>query len=187
MNGLIAFSDNTTRLYCIKNIIEGDTSNFPILQQMESLNNTRNVNKNYVVKFVLSQIPEPLDSVSWEQLLDFRNDLDTKCKYYALIDWINQVSKANLDPSEFEEKYNYLFHEYLNQYRIHKIKYKSSILEVLVTGTAEFLENALTLKFSKITNNFFQIFKANTTLLESEQNLKGRELAYIHKINKTFR
>ncbi|HET7119264.1 MAG TPA: hypothetical protein VFI29_22405 [Hanamia sp.] len=186
MDGFIELSDNTTRLYCIKKIIEGNTSNFPILHRIDSLNNVTTVDKNYVVKFILSQIPEPEDDVSWEQLLDFRDDLDTKTKYFTLMDWINQISKTNLEPSEFEEKYNQLFYDYLNQYKIHKIKHKSSIIEVLVNGTVEFIENALTLKFSKITKGFFQVFKANTTLIESEQNIRGRELAYIHKINRTF-
>jgi hypothetical protein len=187
MDGFIDLSDNTTRLYCIKKIMEGNTSNFPILQRIDTLNNSKIVDKNYVIKFILNQMPEPADDISWEQLLDFRNDLDTKAKYYSLVEWINQVSKDNLEPSEFEDKYNHLYHDYLNQFRIHKVKHKGSVIEILVNGAAEFLENALRLKFSKITNSFFQLFKDETTLIEGEQNINGRELAYIHKINQTFK
>jgi len=187
MNGFILLSDNTSRLYCIKKIIEGNSSYFPILQQIDTFNNTNKVDKNYIIKFILNQIPEPADDISWEQLLDFRNDLDTKAKYFRLIEWVNQISKDNLEPSEFEEKYNYLYYDYLNQFKIHKIKNRASIIEVLINGTADFFENALRLKFGNITSSFFQIFKDETTLIESEQNITGRELAYIHKANKSFK
>lgn len=70
--------------------------------------------------------------------MEFCNDIDTKAKYYALMDWVNQISKTSIEPSEFEEKHNYLFHEYLNQYRIHKMKFKKSVVKVIINGTAEF-------------------------------------------------
>ena len=65
--------------------------------------------KEDVLKFLLKQIPEPDNSVSWEQIIDFRNDPDTMKKYYALIKWVNDVSKKGFSINEIEEEYKYLY------------------------------------------------------------------------------
>jgi len=44
---------------------------------------------------------------------------------------------------EIQDEYSYLYHDYLNQFRIHKIKSKQSILEILVTAAIDVLAGQL--------------------------------------------
>jgi hypothetical protein len=77
--------------------------------------------KEIATHFVLSQIPTPAESISWEQLLEFRSDAEVKRKYYALISWINDMAAADMPVSHLADKYNQLYSEYLRQYHLHKL------------------------------------------------------------------
>ncbi len=141
--------------------------------------------KEDVLKFLLKQIPEPDDSVSWEQIIDFRNDPDTMKKYYALIKWVNDVSQKEFNTNEIEEEYQYLYHDYSEQYRIHKMKHKQGIIEVLVTAAVDvFIHN---LGAGHISSSLFALWKHQLNLLEAEAKFTGREVAYIYKLEQTLK
>ena len=141
--------------------------------------------KRDILKFVLSVIPEPADDVSWEQLIDFKNDPDTMAKYYALTKWINEVSQKNLQLNDIEDEYKYLYHQYTNHYKIHKMKYKQSTLNVITTAAIDVLTGQIGI--SGVSTSFFSIWKQNLALLEAETKIIGKEIAYIYKANKVFK
>jgi hypothetical protein len=60
--------------------------------------------KEGVLNFVLSKIPQPAESVSWEQLMDFKADPDTMNKYYALIKWVNTMSHKDSSSHELMDE-----------------------------------------------------------------------------------
>lgn len=178
--------DATTRLYCLSKNLSKDCEIIPMYLEDDVLNNDSVADKNYITKIVLNNIPVPSVDVSFEQLLDFKNDIDTKAKYYSLINWINDSARKQLTVAEFEDAFCDLYYNYLNHLKTYKIKHSSSVIEIVVNGLAETLENVARLKFSAITKGFFSLFKNQVTLLEDEQNIVGRELGYLYKAQHIF-
>lgn len=155
------------------------------------LSNTKNDNeyiigkKEQILNFLLTKIPTPEDKTSWEQIIDFKNDPNTMNKYYALINWVNEVSRGDLSFSEFEDKYQYLHSEYINQYRIHKMKYKQTGLEIAVTAGIDILANGFGI--NTIQTSLFSLWKSEMNLLEAETKFDGREISYIYRVNQKFK
>ena len=138
--------------------------------------------KTSTLNFILSEVPEPGDDVSWDQIFDFKNDVDTQKKYYRLINWVNEVSKGDLTGNEIIEKYKELLFEYTDRFRIHKMKHKAGIVEIVATVATKIA----TLKFDEATNALFSIAKKEVNLLEAEASFPGREIAYIYKAKEQF-
>ena len=141
--------------------------------------------KKSVVKFLLSEVPEPDESVSWEQLRDFKSDPDTMTKYYALIKWINDIAQKDFSLNQIEEEYRYLYHDYANQYSIHKMKSNRGIIEVLVTVATDFLTGQMGI--GNMCTTLFSIEKHHYNFLEAETKFTGREVAYMYKIEQRFK
>jgi len=156
---------------------------FPILKTQRSFELT---NKNSAVLcFTLEKIPVPSDNTPWEQIIDFRKDEDSQNKYYALIHWANQVASSNKPLHEVEDEYNYLYSEYCKAFDIHKMKSSFTAWEILMTGA---IDSFMSLQgFSSVIRNLFSISKTRIQVKEEEMKLPGREIAYIHKANETFR
>lgn len=87
---------------------------------------------------------------------------------------------------EIEQKLEHLLHEYTSQLNFHKLKYERSTAEVIVCTTLEVVENVATLNFSKAAKTLFELKKHQLDLLEVEQQMIGKEVAYIHKANTSF-
>jgi hypothetical protein len=178
--------DFKTRHYNIQNFEKTKEELFPILINAESFHLEKIANKNTVIQFVLKKLPTLSDMNSWDEIIEFRKDLDTRAKYFSLINWINQVSNENLPIAEFEDKFNYLYYDYLNSLNLSKKKHKMSTLELLINGSATAIENILKLKFSDLSKSIFSISKNKINALEAELAIKNRELAYIHKVENHF-
>lgn len=154
-------------------------------QHFNRMNLYNNIgNKNVVLNFVLSKFPIPAESNSWEQIFDFKNDLNTKAKYYALRNWVNEISKKNFELQEIEDKFNYLYNDYLAQFSIHKMKYSQSTLDIIVTTGIDIVSGGL--GFNSIKTSLFSLWKNELNLLEAESNFNGREIAYIYQANSKF-
>ena len=75
-----------------------------------------------VYQVVLRNLPIPDDTTSFEQIIDFRNDAESREKIIALKNWINEMSKGNLSASELDDKLQYLANEYKRYTKLHKMK-----------------------------------------------------------------
>jgi hypothetical protein len=140
--------------------------------------------KNMVLNFALSEIPEPDESISWEQLSDFKSDPDTMKKYYGLTKWINDVSRTEKPFHEIEEEYKYLYYEYLRQYEIHKLKHSMGFVEILVGAALDIISHNFSVTSFK--SGLFSVWKKEVDLLEAETKFLGREIAYIYKAKQQF-
>lgn len=138
--------------------------------------------KETILKFLLSKMPVPSDETSWEQIFDFRNDTTTSSKYNALIHWVNKISKGEATLSEIEDEYNYLYSDYVEQFKIHRMKYKLRGLEIFVCMALDLVGNPI----APTGISAFRIFQSEVKLLEAESKFTGREISYIHKATETF-
>ena len=72
--------------------------------ELPSLQNHK-AKKNEVVQITLNALPIPDDSISWEQIIEYRSDPDTNGKFLALRNWMNEVAQSNLTAVEIEDKF----------------------------------------------------------------------------------
>lgn len=143
--------------------------------------------KNQVIQFVLNDIPEPNYSTSWEQIIEYRSDLDVKNKYLALMNWVNKVSNSNSKLSEIKDEYDYLYNDYMQQFKLHKMKYNNSKLEVILNASVNFITNIAVGNYTTSLKDLFQLNIKNAQLLQEEAKLPGKELAYIYHTSLKFR
>lgn len=158
----------------------------PILDSRMNTVDVSNVNRNEVVNIVLNNLPVPSDSVSWEQIIDYRSDPDSHSKFLALRHWMSEVARAELAPAEVEEKLEYLIDQYQKHMKLHRMKTNSGTIETVVTTGAEMLGDLLSFKWGKAAQALFSLKKREVALLEGELTAPGNEVAYIVKAREIF-
>lgn len=139
-----------------------------------------------VFHVVLNTLPMPDDTVSWEEVLEYRSDPDSYSKFLALRNWIKDVSKNKLTPIEIEQKLEYLMDQYDRHMKVHKMKTTAGTLETIVVSTAEILEDLVKFKWGKMAKSLFSFRQRKVALLEGELKAPGSEIAYIVKSKEAF-
>lgn len=142
--------------------------------------------KSDVIRIISKKMPKIDPSISISALKEFKSDPDIRSKQLALINFVNELSKGSLMIPEMEDKIDYLINDYTNRLHLHRIKYRVSEVETIVTTTGYLLENLLKLKFGEIAKMFFSFGKERIQLMQSEMDLPGKEIAYIQRANEYF-
>ncbi len=138
------------------------------------------------VHFILGQLPVPDQDTAWEQIIDFREDDTLKRQYYALLNWLNQVSNKDMPVSHIIDEYNYLYSEYTRQYALHKMNSRFTTIELLITSGIEFLSSLAQQGYVSAIKDILTIRKKQVALLKEEKDIEGRELAYIFSAQQNF-
>lgn len=136
--------------------------------------------------FILEKLPVPATDTPWEEVLDFRSDEDVKRKYYALLNWINQVVQKDMPVSHFIDHYNSLYSEYTRQYSLHKLNSRFTTMELLITAGMEFVAALSQNNYVSAIKDLLSFRKNQVALLKQEKEIEGRELAYIFSANQHF-
>jgi len=142
--------------------------------------------KDYLA-LTLNSLPSISQETSWEQILEFKSDPDSKKKFLALKNWLNEISNSNLSEIHFMEKLEHNLNEYQSHMQLHKMKTSINTFEIFVTTTAEIIENVIKLNFSNVIKPFFELSKQEMALMEAENTAPFKEVAYIDKANKHFK
>lgn len=142
--------------------------------------------KGETISLTFKALPIPDDSVSWEQIIEYRSDPDSQSKFLALRHWMSEVARAELTPAEVEEKLEYLIDQYQKHMRLHRMKTNVGTLETIVTTGAEFLGDMVSFKWGKAAEALFSLRRRQVALLEGELTAPGSEVAYIVKARETF-
>lgn len=157
---------------------------YPVLST--SLKKQSNATPSEVIQIVFSNFPTPSEHTPWEQILEYREDPDSRATFLALRNWMNETIRANLPPTEIAENLEYLLSEYQRHLKLHKMKATSGIIETVVVSGAQIAENLVRLKFSDIAKIPFAAKHRKLALYEGELTLPGHELAYILKTQEVF-
>jgi hypothetical protein len=142
--------------------------------------------KSEVIQFLLDDIPTPDINTPWEQIVDFRSDDDVKNKYLALINWVNKISNSSSSLSDIKEEYEYLYNDYMKHFKLHKLKYNNTVLELIVTAGAGLLLALQSGEFITSFKNLLQMNLSHIKLMEEEGKLPGKEVAYIYHVKRKF-
>jgi hypothetical protein len=138
------------------------------------------------IEIVFDNLPTPDSKTPWEQILEYRADPESRAKFLDLRNWINEISRQKLPPVELSEKLEYLLSQYERHMRLHKMKMNTGVIESVVVGGGELVENLLKLKLGKLAQSVFSIKQRKIALLEGELKSPGSEVAYILKTKSTF-
>lgn len=140
--------------------------------------------KTEVSSIIIKNFPIISNEISTKHLCEFKSDAEACLKLKRLKNWAVDLSKSDLNAKEINQKIEYLLEEYKMHLNLHHLKYDTGIVETFVTTGLEAIENILKLNLSKVAKLFFDIRKQELNLLEAENNLIGKEVAYIHHLHK---
>ena len=143
--------------------------------------------KHDILRIVLEKFPLPSEDTSWESILEFRSTSENKQRALDLRHWMTNIARQNLSPSEIEDELEWLMSQYDRHMKLHRMKAQQGALEIIVTGTAEAIENVIKLKFGAFAKSLFAVKRTALELAEAELTAPGREIAYIVKGREQFR
>jgi hypothetical protein len=176
----------TIRRTCIELRLSSGLEAHPIFfDNLQPLENVTS-NKSSIVKIILKALPTPDESTSWEQILEYRSDPDSRNKFLDLRNWMSDIARGELTPVEMEEKLEYLLSQYQRHMEVHKMKINVGTLETVVVSGAEILEDLIHLRFSKAAKALFSVKHRRIALMEGELSSPGSEIAYIVKTKEAF-
>ena len=143
-----------------------------------------------VAQLILQSLPVPDDVTPWETILDFRRDEKTREQLARFTRWsrdaVRRLIEEDVSFEKLKDEYAGMTDDYRQHMKVHKLKYKTSIVETIVTLGAEFAENLLKLKFKDLAETFFQVRHNRIALMEAELKAPGREIAYVVTAQERF-
>lgn len=142
--------------------------------------------KTDVIHMVISKFPIPNDNISWEKIIDIRNNEDLNLYRSGLINWINEAGNSSLKLNELEEKFDYLKSSYEDRMKKENMKYEVSNFELIFTTSLEVLENVLKLNISKAAKTIFNLKRRHIDLMIGETKAPGRDIAYLTRLEMNF-
>jgi hypothetical protein len=185
MNSFYTSHDICVRFDALRLRKDNLSEYYPLLRTNSSI--IQKEKKSEVIQFLLNDIPEPDFNTPWEQIIDFRTDENVKNKYLALMNWVNKVaSTTTTSLSDVKEEYEYLYSEYIKHFKLHKMKYNNTLLEVVVNASTAILLALQTGDFVSTFKNLFQLNSTHANLLSEEGKLPGKEVAYIYHTKGKF-
>lgn len=166
------------------------TNIIPIVESTTSLR-TQNLiqkedQKSKILEVVLSKFPVIDERTSWEQIIDFRNDSESRRKFLALRNWMIDISRGDFSAEELNDKIEYLMSEYKAHISRHKIKTGYGTFKSFIITTSEILENLGQLKFSGVAKGVFDLFEKNRQMAEIESTAPGKEIGYLYTVDQKF-
>lgn len=183
----ISLSTNLTRLLSVElRELEGVDACPVLPSEFSPLEIDRPATRQDVVTITLTSLPVPDEQTPWEQIIDYRNDPDSKEKFLDLRHWMSDVARSSLTPLEVEEKLEYLLSRYRRRMELHNIKINTTLFESVVVTSADVLGNLASFQWGKASQVLFSLKRRKLDLLEGELTAEGSEVAYIIKARNAF-
>jgi len=139
-----------------------------------------------VLQIVVKNIPEPSELTSLECILAFREDANSIAKRHALRRWARGLTRQGASAIEIVEELEWLTNEYECHMKLHDVKTRRGMVEMVVTTSAEIAENLVKLRWGKLAKLPFTLSHRKINLLEAEMTAPGREIAYVVQARKAL-
>jgi hypothetical protein len=136
-----------------------------------------------VLSIVYKKFPQIPKTTPLEKIIELKSDENNKLALMRLRNWVLEMSTSNYNSKEIEQKLDYLLAEYRKNLELHQLKYNVSQIETYTNVAFEVIENIVKFNFSKASKTLFDLTRKNISLMEDEQKIHGKELAFIHNIN----
>lgn len=136
-----------------------------------------------VVKILIGALPVPVEHVPWQQIIEYRNDPETKGSFLLIRDWINEVARGSFALAQVEESLEYLINRFRRSLEAHQINSTTmGLIGYVVTGP-EFLQMLAGAGPDWGTRALFSVEHCQIGLLESESTSTGSAVAYLMQMD----
>ena len=137
--------------------------------------------KEEVLRVLIKEMPTPSETTSFDDIISFRDDPDTKRRMFAFRIWVRSLvrEKEQVTPKQAVEQFEEAKFAYEEHMRIHRMKFDQGIVESLVTTAADVCENLVKLRWGKLAKLPFSLRHKKMDLLEAEANAPGHEISYV--------
>jgi hypothetical protein len=136
-------------------------------------------NKEDVVKIGVAALPLPDPDVSWQQIIEYRNDPNSLNRFIDLRNWIRDTALGKLTPNEVEESLAAVLKRFHKQMEFHRMKTVATAFEAFVTTPSDVLRNLFRDSGSMILNGICSLERRQLGLLEGESLSEGSVVAYV--------
>lgn len=126
------------------------------------------------------------NEVDWEQIVEFRNDPETRKKLINLRVWQNNIQKSINNPHEIAEEIASKLNDFNEHMEYYSFKTYQSLSKTLLLTGAEIIENLAKLNLTKVLEALIEFNKIEINLTKAELQAPGREVAYIADARKRF-
>jgi hypothetical protein len=155
------------------NLEEEYTESIPFFNNLE-FQKSEFYRKSSVTRLVINQFPVISESSDWNKVFELKEDENAKVKLRNLRIWINKVSRDYTNMKELNLELESLIHDYEQSLKLLKFKVFYKPLRILLPMVQGFISG-----IPASTHDYFNLFDEQVNLLESEMNLRGREVAYL--------
>lgn len=139
--------------------------------------------KHDMVKILIGALPVPVEHVPWQQIIEYRNDPETKSSFLLIRHWMNEVARGSFTLAQVEETLEYLINRFRRSLEAHQINSTTmGLISYVVTGP-EFLETLAGAGPEWGTRALFSVEHCQIGLLESESTSTGSAVAYLMQMD----
>ena len=181
-------STNTIRMFaCQLRDIE-DVDAHPVIPfEFSSLEqDDPRITKYDHVRIIVGALPVPVEHVPWEQIIEYRNDPDTKGSFLFIKDWMSEVARGAFTLDQVEETLEYLVNRFRRNLETHQINSTTIELVAYVITNPEFLQMLAGAGPDWGTRALFSIEPRQIGLLEGESTLPGSAVALLMQMGLGF-
>lgn len=135
-------------------------------------------NKHNVVKIVVTALPVPHPDVSWQQIIEYRNDPNSLNRFLDLRNWISDTVHGRFTPLEVEQNLRQVLKRFRKQMEFHRMQAEITILEAFVVAAPD-----LTRSYAGYPTlpGLCSVQRMKLALLEGESVVEGSEVAFVIK------
>jgi hypothetical protein len=160
----------------------------PLFGWPRSVQSSSTSKRQAVLRLALNKLPIPDQTVTWEQILAYKEDPDSRRRFAGLRDWVNEVCRSELSPAEIADKIDWLTSQYDAHLKVHGVGYRPGVFEFVITTTAEIAEYLIRLQWRRAAQSLFSITEArNLDSLKAELSAPGSQIAYISHARQKFK
>jgi len=143
--------------------------------------------KEDMVSVVIQFLPEPdFENTPWEQILDFKENEESKRLLGYLRNWTNKISNKQITFCEINEELEYHCQKYEEFIKTQKAKVNYGTFETLLMIPAQMLEGIIRLRPTETVKALFEFKYRRLKLNETEIEAPGRDLAYLIRARQEF-
>lgn len=153
---------------------------YPLYSNLHNFSAGVSLRREAVLRIVFARIPVPLDSVSWNEIIDYRLDSESRRRFTALRVWINRATSGCAAMSEVVEELEHLIAEFESHMKRHRMSYQMMPFEVVVAERPEVIREMAGLHKATADGQGVFMYRDSSILFpEDEFSAPGKELAYI--------
>jgi hypothetical protein len=139
------------------------------------------------MQIVVERVPMPPEGIPWQDLMQFRNDEETRSSLRELRLWMQKQALARTPALIALEELEALIEKYRKYMKLQHRKYGEGALGTLLVCLPDALEQALNVRLGSAIRALVDVRARHLALQEAELQAPGREVSYFTRIDSLLR